>query len=153
MRLAYLVPIVLCLTACGASPTSPSLPGTARGPNSGTWTGTVRDDANGQGDVRVVLEESIVNGTSILGGAWTTTYADASKNGSGEVSGGVTGTTVILTLRRTPALTCASAGLTPALNGGIVSLALTLSGRTIAGSYTYQACAGAIPGTLTLTKQ
>ena len=153
MRLALVVSIVVCVTACRASPTSPSLPGTARGPNGGTWAGTLRDDANGQGDVRVVLQESIVNGTSILGGMWTTTYADASKNGSGEVTGGVTGTLVVLTLRRVPVLACTSSAPVQALNGSYVSLNLTLSGPTIAGSYSYQDCAGAIPGTLTLTKQ
>lgn len=153
MRLALFVPVVLCLTACRASPTSPSLPGTASGPNSGTWTGTLRDEANGQGDARVVLQESIVNGTSILAGTWTTTYADTSKNGSGEVTGGVAGTLVVLTLRRLPVLACTSSAPVQALNGSYVSLNLTLSGRSIAGSYTYQACSGAIPGTLSLSKQ
>jgi|694.fasta_scaffold54566_4 hypothetical protein len=153
MRRSTIVLVLMLASACNRSPTGPSVPGVTPGPNSGTWTGTLRDDANGQGDLRVALQDTLLNGNSVLSGTWATTYADASKNAAGEASGGVTGTTVFLTLRRTPPLTCASAGLTPALNGGLVSLALTLSGRTIAGSYTYQACAGAIPGTLTLTKQ
>jgi hypothetical protein len=153
MRLALVLPLVLCLAACRASPTAPSLPGTAPGPNGGTWAGTVRDDANGEGDLRVVLQESIVNGTSILAGTWTTSYADTAKNGGGEITGGITGTLVVLTLRRTPVLACTGSAPVQALNGSYVSLNLALSGRTIAGSYTFQACAGAVPGTLTLTKQ
>ncbi len=153
MRFALVIPALLLATACSRSPTAPSLPGTTRGPNSGSWAGTVRDDANGQGDVRLVLEETIVNGTSILSGTWNATYADSAKNASGEITGGVTGTLVVLTLRRMPVLACAGSAPVQALNGSYVSLILTLSGRTIAGSYTYQACAGAIPGTLSLTKQ
>ena len=153
MRLALVLPLLLCLTACRASPTAPGLPGTTRGPNGGTWAGTVSDDANGQGDVRVALEETIVNGMSILSGTWNTSYADTSKNANGEVTGGVTGTLVVLTLRRVPVLACTNSAPVQALNGSYVSLNLTLSGRQIAGGYTYQGCAGAIPGTLTLTKQ
>ena len=153
MRLALVLPVLLFVAACRASPTSPSLPGIAPGPNGGTWAGTLRDDTNGEGDVRVVLQESIVNGTSLLAGTWTTAYADTSKNGGGEVTGGVTGTLVVLTLRRLPVLACTNSAPVQVLNGSYVSLNLTLSGRTIAGSYSYQGCAGVTPGTLTLTKQ
>jgi hypothetical protein len=153
MRWFPVVAAGLLATACHTSPTAPSLPPQTNGPNSGTWVGTLRDDANGPGDLRVVLQETVVSGTSLLTGTWTSTYADGAKNAAGDASGGLTGTRAFLTLRRTVPLSCADPGLLPQLNGAVVSLDLSLDGRTLSGAYTYQACNRSIPGTLTLTRQ
>jgi hypothetical protein len=153
MRLTTLTLCLALATACSRSPTGPTPPVPGTGPNTGTWAGTVADSLNGQGSVRVALEETPFGGTGLLGGTWAVTYADASRNAGGEVSGGITGATVVLTLRRSVPLACPTAGpvLVPA--GSFQAFGLSLAGRTMAGAYDFLTCTGTVAGTLTLTKQ
>ena len=137
---------------CSTTPTAPT-PGVPRGPRSGTWAGTVTDSSNGSGALRVQLEELVVgNAQSVLNGTWTTTFSDATKNGSGELSGSVSGTAVQLILRRAVPLSCANPGPVP-VYGSYFSLTLTAAGSTVGGPYDYQTCTAAVRGALTLTLQ
>ena len=106
---------------CSTTPTAPT-PGIPRGPRSGTWIGTVTDPANGNGALRVDLDELVIGeAQSVLNGTWTTTFSDATKNGAGEVAGSISGTTAQLILRRAVPLSCANPGLVPAVYGSVPS--------------------------------
>ena len=150
---ALAVLLLALASGCSTTPTAPT-PGVPRGPRSGTWAGTVTDAANGSGALRVQLEELVVGtAQSLLSGTWTTTYSDATKNGSGEVSGSVSGTAVQVILRRAVPLSCANPGPVPAVYGSYFSLNLATAGSTISGPYDFQTCTTAVRGALTLTMQ
>ena len=146
--------LVLALSpGCSTTPTTPT-PSVPRGPRSGTWVGTVTDPSNGSGVLRVQLEELVLGNTqSLLNGTWTAAFSDATKNGSGDVSGSVTGTAVQVTFRRSVPLTCANPGPVAAVYGSYFSLNLAVAGSTISGPYNFQTCTTAVSGALTLTMQ
>ncbi len=144
--------VVIASPGCSESPTA-ATPVPPNGPRSGIWSGSVTDAANGQGSVRMDLKEAQI-GTSqgLLNGTWNVTFADATKNTGGDVSGFVTGSAVQLTLRRAVPLTCPNPGPVPSVYGSYFALDLALAGTTISGPYSYQACTTAVSGTLVATK-
>lgn len=154
LPIALVAVLVIALTqGCSTTPTAPT-PRVPRGLRSGTWVGTLTDPANGNGALRLQLEELVIgNAQSLLNGTWTTTFSDATKNGSGDVSGSILGTTVQVTFLRTVPLSCANPGPVPAVYGSYVSLDLAIAGTTISGPYNYQPCAAPVSGALTLTLQ
>jgi hypothetical protein len=156
MRLPTTLVALLALAlshGCSTTPTAPT-PGVPRGPRSGTWAGTVTDSSNGSGALRVQFEELVIGtGPSLLNGTWSTTFGDATKNGSGDVSGSVSGSAVQVTFRRAVPLSCANPGPVPAVYGSYFSLNLAIAGSTISGPYNFQTCAAAVSGALTLTMQ
>jgi hypothetical protein len=150
--LAAVLMLVLSL-GCSTTPTTPT-PSVPRGPRSGLWVGSATDASNGSGVLRVQLEEAVFGeGQSLVNGTWTTAFSDATKNGSGDVSGSIFGTTVQITLRRAVPLSCANPGLVPAIYGSYFSLNLAIAGSTISGPYNFQTCTTAVSGALTLTLQ
>lgn len=154
-HLAALVAVlVLALSpGCSTTPTTPT-PGVPRGPRTGLWLGTVADSSNGSGVLRVQLEELVIgNAQSLLNGTWTTAFSDPTKNGSGDVSGSVSGTAVQVTFRRAVPLSCANPGPVPAVYGSYFSLNLAIAGSTISGPYNFQTCTAPVTGALTLTMQ
>jgi len=152
--IAFAAVLVFALSpGCSTTPTAPT-PGVPRGPRSGTWVGTVADSSNGSGALRVQLEELVIgNAHSLLNGTWTTTFSDATKNGSGDVVGSVSGTALQVTLRRSAPLTCVNPGPVPAVYGSYFSLDLAIAGSTISGPYHFQTCTAPVTGALTLTMQ
>lgn len=152
--IALVALLVLALTqGCSTTPTAPT-PRVPRGPRSGTWVGSLMDPANGSGTLRLQLEELVIGSAqSLLNGTWTTTFSDATKNGSGDVSGSILGTGVQVTFLRTVPLSCANPGPVPAVYGSYFSLDLAIAGTTISGAYTYQPCTAPVSGALTLTLQ
>jgi hypothetical protein len=151
---ALVAALVLALSpGCSTTPTTPT-PGVPRSPRSGTWIGTVTDSSNGSGALRVQLDELVIgNAHSLLNGTWTTTFSDATKNGSGDLSGSVSGTAVQVSFRRAVPLSCANPGPVPAVYGSYFSLNLAIAGSTISGPYNFQTCTTAVSGALTLTMQ
>jgi len=115
--------------------------------------GTLDDTSNGQGTLRVSLQETLAGGTGLLSGSWSATFADASRNASGEVSGGVAGALVQLTLRRTVPVVCPNPGPNTTIYGSFLALDLTVVSTTISGPYLYQGCTTTAGGTLQLTRQ
>ncbi len=78
------------LASCG-SPTAPS-PSAAI---AGTWTGAVNDNVAGRGTLTLTLSRS----DTTLSGVWSATYTlNSVMNGSGGVTGTITGTQVSATL-------------------------------------------------------
>ena len=145
--------VVIASPGCSDSPTA-ATPAPPNGPRSGIWRGSATDAANGQGSVRMDLTEALI-GTSqgLLNGTWSVTFADATRNTGGDVSGFVTGSAVQLTLRRAVPLTCPNPGPVPSVYGSYFALNLSLAGATISGPYNYQTCTAAVSGALTLTMQ
>ena len=144
--------VVIVSPGCSESPTA-ATPVPPNGPRSGIWSGALTDAANGQGSIRMDLKEALI-GTSqgLLNGTWSVTFADATKNTGGDVSGFVTGAAVQLTLRRAVPLACPNPGPVSSVYGSYVALDLSLAGTTISGPYSYQACTTAVSGTLVATK-
>lgn len=148
--------LILCLvltSACSRSPTGPTPPVPGAGPNTGTWTGTLTDSVNGQGIVRMALQETPFGSTGLLSGTWSVTYPEASRNASGEASGGITGSSVLLTLRRSVPLMCPNTGPVPVIHGSYQAYSLTLAGRTISGAYDFLTCGAPVTGVITVTRQ
>ena len=148
--LVALTPIFMVIAACSSSPTAPSAPA-ATGPLTGTWVGPITDASNGSGAMRVVLRDYAAGGGSLLTGSWSTTFADASKNGSGQATGAVDGTRTLLDLR--PAVPLACGGTSGPLFGAYLASSLTVSGNVMTGGYTFAACAGNATGTLELRQE
>ena len=144
--------VLALLPGCSKTPTTPTSDAPS-GPRSGTWIGTLADTSNGQGALRVVLQETpFGSGQGVLSGTWSTTFADASKDADGYVVGSVTGTVMLLNLQRTSPPSCPTP-LPPGIVGSYFALNLALSDATISGAYDYQTCGAPVRGTLTLTKQ
>lgn len=147
-QLLSLVALVSTGAACDGS-----TPGSSTGPTpssrTGVWTGTVSDSANGNGTLRLVLEERPINASeSLVMGSWTTTFADATKNGEGTFSGGVNGTRGFLTLGPSRSITCAAPSMVFGTVGTYVASTLTVENSAIRGSYLFLTCSGSISGTL-----
>ena len=153
MRSSTALAAVLLLALLPGCSTTPTAPTPGAGPRSGVWVGTVADAANGSGALRVQLDELVIgNAQSLLNGTWSTTFGDATKNGSGDVSGSVSGTAVQVTFMRSVPLTCVNPGPVPAVHGSYFSLNLAIAGSTISGPYNYQTCTAPVTGALTLTR-
>lgn len=151
--------LVLCVAslvaaACNSSsPTSPSGP-TANGPRTGVWVGTASDPVNGTGTLRLELNDhALDDARSLLSGTWSTSYADAAKNGRGPVSGTATGATGALAMNPAVAQQCPSGTVFGGAAGSYVSTTLSIGSTTITGSYLLTTCTGSATGTLDLRKQ
>ncbi len=145
---SILVVLVALSLGC-SSPTSPTAP---TSPRTGPWAGTLSDPSNGQGSLRVVLFETSPDGRQ-LGGTWTATFADPSKNASGDLSGTVDGGAVSLTLLRSVPIVCPNPGPVTSSYGSFFARNLTIVGTTMSGSYDYFACAGNAAGSLQVSRQ
>lgn len=145
--------VLALLPGCSKTPTTPTSDAPS-GPRSGTWIGTLADTSNGQGALRVVLQETpFGSGQGVLSGTWSTTFADGSKNAVGDAVGSLMGAVVQLNLQRTAPSSCPPPVPPFAFPGSYFALNLTLSGTTISGTYDYHTCATPVRGTLTITKQ
>jgi hypothetical protein len=120
-------------------------------PYAGTWSGTLSDEINGDGRLRIVLAQPFpaAGDTVSLTGTWATSYADPSKNSAGSTSPVVQAgrLTMILSPDVRPACTRPFA-----FPGSYVigDLAIT---DTIRGAYTYDACTLTVTGTVTLRRE
>ena len=113
MKVVVLLVALALVPACGHD--SPTAPTPAFGPRTGTWAGPVTDDINGSGTMRIELTElTIDTSRSLLGGAWTTTFADPSKNATGTVGGILSGSQLSITANPMPAVSLRAAPLRPA---------------------------------------
>jgi hypothetical protein len=131
--------LLLGVTACGGSTTSPSDASVT-----GSWVGAINNTALGREDVSVTLAQS----GSTLSGSWLTAYETTpAVNYSGQLSGTKTGAVISVTL--TPAALYAGNACSYTYNS-------TLSTATVmAGTFASFGCPNGIvdSGTLTLTKQ
>ena len=149
MKVGVLLVTLALVPACGHD--SPTAPTPAFGSHTGTWAGTVSDDSNGSGTMRIELTEVTIDASrSLLGGAWTTTFADSSKNASGTVGGILSDRQLSITANPTPPLTCAPVPLVPP---GTFSIAATVAGSQLAGTYSFSTCTGSASGTIALHRQ
>lgn len=150
MKVAVLLVTLALVAACGHdSPTAPTTP--AFGPHTGTWAGAVSDDINGSGTMRVELTELTIDASrSLLGGAWTTAFADSSKNAAGRVGGIRSDSQLSITANPTPPVSCAPLPLVPP---GTFSITATVAGSQLAGTYSFSSCTGSASGTITLHRQ
>lgn len=141
--------VTLAVTSCGnSSPTKPS--DTSR---SGVWTGTVTDQTNGAGTLRVVLEDRRIDAQqSFWTGTWTTTFANAAMNGSGTLVGGISGTKAMLTLTPTQAPTCPNPSPFLVGVGNYTAPELTADATRISGPYQFASCTAVVSGTLDLRR-
>lgn len=152
--LAVLCVAALAPVACASSsPTGPTGPA-ASGPRTGVWSGTVSDPVNGTGTLRIELSDyPLDSARSLLSGSWSTAYADATKNGSGSLSGTATGATIALAMNPATPPQCPPGTVFRAAAGSYLSTALSQGATTIAGSYLLTTCDGSASGTLDLRKQ
>lgn len=144
-----LIACATVLASCGerASPTGPS----SNGPWTGVWQGTLTDTGGTTGTLQLTLEERAVDARgSLVSGAWTTSFADASRNGAGTVGGTVT--EGVGTLLLTPATATACSQPIPGAAGSYSLSRLTLSGPALQGAFAQLLCTSTITGTVTLTK-
>ena len=143
MRVAAMLLAVVLVPAC--SHDSPTAPTPAFGSHTGTWAGAVSDPINGSGTMRVELTElSIDPSRSLIGGAWTTTFADPSKNAAGSIGGILSAGQLSITASPTPTGACTPV---PLVAPGTFSIAATVAGNEITGTYVFSTCSGSAPGT------
>ena len=84
MRIALVVCLVACVSACGGNPTAPTgVSGTTAMNIAGTWTGTIVSSNNATVGYRMVLAQS----GSDVSGSWDST----SVSWAGDISGAVSG--------------------------------------------------------------
>lgn len=138
---------LLAMSACADSATdAPVGPSPARGPLSGTWTGTLSAPGRSQ-TVRIDLDEYA------FGGAFTAlgTYTAISGTGgvSGMASGLTTGTQVSITLAPEARPPCPLPQILPV---GNVELSLVLSGNALDGLALFVDCEGSVRGTAQLRR-
>jgi hypothetical protein len=152
--LAVLCVAALAPAACASSsPTAPTGPA-ASGPRTGVWSGTVSDPVNGTGTIRIELSDyPLDNARSLLSGTWSTAHTDATKNGSGALSGTAMGATVALAMNPSTPPPCPPGTLFGAAAGSYISTALSQGATAITGSYLFTTCDGSASGTLDLRKQ
>jgi hypothetical protein len=117
---------ILTTTACS----SPS------GKLAGNWSGQLASSIAGTGNVAASLTQD----GSKVGGTWSSTFANPSNNNSGTVKGSISGSSVSLTLTSGNAFACGS------------QVTSTLSGNTLAGTYTTVNCSVADGGVFQLSK-
>ena len=150
LRLAALTVCGAFLASCGerASLTGPS----SNGPWTGVWQGTLTDTGGSTGTLRLTLEDRALDARgSLVSGTWTTSFADASRNGAGTVGGTVTDG--VDTLLLTPATAMACSQPIPGAAGSYALSRLTLNGRALQGAFAQLLCTNTITGALSLTKQ
>jgi hypothetical protein len=145
---------VVTFSACSDSPTSPSTggvpPPSVESPFAGTWTGTLDDESNGRGTLRLVLGGTfVVNDSTLLSGQWTATFADSAKNGSGRATLLVNAGRANMLL--TPATRPACAQPFPPA-GELIASDLPITSSTMRGPYQFAVCGGSVGGTLQLTR-
>ncbi len=151
-RLAVAAACAALFVSCGSeavrSPTAPS----GTGPRSGSWRGTLTDTSNVTGTIRLTIEEHAIDAArSFVTGTWSTTFTDASRDGSGTVSGTIAGATGTLLLSPATAPPCGSGPFIPAI-GSYSSPMLTVSSVAMQGPYAHATCSGTISGTLLLAR-
>ena len=152
MRRLVIVSAILTLSmGCSESPTSPSSGASGLG---GTWTGTVSDSSNGSGSMRVILTDlGTFGGITGVTGTWSTTFGEASKNGSGQATGTMSNGVLSLTLAASSRPICATNGPFSGLQGDYLATGLTVNDGRIRGAYLYGTCTGSADGALDLRKQ
>jgi len=149
-----LVTLIALVTALGcASDAPPTAPSPVPGANSGTWVGTTSDSLNGAGTLRLELTELTVDASrSLWGGTWRLDVPAPASASSGTFTGTRDGGVVQLILQPTPPVSCPP-GPTFVIPGTVAATNLTLSGGSLTGAYTYAACSGSVPGTLSVRRQ
>lgn len=156
IRCAGLVAIaaVLASSACSESVTSPSTGGTpppgVESPFAGIWAGTLDDEANGRGTLRLVLGNTIVvNDATFLSGPWTATFSDTAKNSGGRATLYVSASRANLLLTPDTRPPCALPFPPP---GELIASDLPITASVMRGAYQFAVCGRSVTGTLQLTK-
>lgn len=138
---------LLAMIACADSATdAPVGPSPARGPLSGTWTGTLSAQGRSQ-TVRIDLEEFAFGGAFTAVGTYTAT--SETSRVSGLASGLTTGAQVSLTLAPDARPPCPLPQIVPV---GNVELSLVLSGTSLDGQALFVDCEGSVRGTARLSR-
>jgi hypothetical protein len=135
-RVLVLIGLVL-LASCGKdSPSAPSTPQLA-----GVWRGSIQNTTpGGQPNGTVVF--TIAQNGSTLSGNWSTTYADASLNNSGTMSGTIANAvSVAFTLEPSVPIYCP------------YNATASVTGRSMSGTYVAFNCSVPVSGTFSASKQ
>ena len=149
MRVAAMLLALVLGPAC--SHDSPTAPTPTFGTLTGAWAGAVSDAINGSGTMRVELTElSIDPSRSLIGGAWTTTFADPSNNATGSVGGIRSAGQLAISANPMPMVTCTPV---PLVAPGTFAIAATVAGNDITGTYTFSTCSGSVAGAIALRRQ
>lgn len=153
MRPAIAALSLVIATACGGgrdTPTSPGPPDPA-GARTGVWLATLSDPENGAGTMRMDLAEYPIDGTrSLVGGTWSSAFAESARNGSGSLGGTITGARLAALAGPSPVPVCQ--GATIAVPGSF-ALSLTITQAGMTGTYLYTSCSESVTGTIELRRQ
>lgn len=139
LRLLGVVLLVVSVIACDGGlvpPTAPSFGGSlAGGSLAGTWTGWFSSVTTGNKTVTVTIFQL----GSVVTGFWTMFDFDDSSM-SGDLTGGIVGSTAVLTLRPTDLGACS------------MSVAARVVGATLEGSWSMLECETGDAGTFQLSR-
>lgn len=145
---------VLCLplVACGSGAGAPTMPSPPPDRSSyiGTWSGTITDEALGEGTLTLVIEMQFETPSGpLLGGNSTRTFPDARFNGTVHVTGIGLGSGELGLLFGPLIVPCA--GEPGGTAERTLSAVLTVSGTTMQGTYGAPACSAG--GTMRLMRK
>lgn len=149
MKIVVLLLCLITLPACGDdSPTSPS---PTLGPRTGTWVGPVNDPLNGSGTLRAEITELTIDASrSLIGGSWTATFADSSRNAAGNIGGIRSAGALSITAFPATTPSCTPA---PQVTTGAYSIEASFSATDITGTYRFSSCTDSVSGTIALRRQ